>query len=139
MFAGASLGASRGHHIVEPQVKYQVSRNLPGMIASSAVGALIWGWVALHGGRAEPWDAPEFWSFGYPAALLACVALGLVFPDRAWRWGLVVFAMLAVVMAGGAIRVGSGVSMLPPGLVLLGVLALPGIGLAALAGRVRRK
>ena len=116
-----------------------MSRNLSGIIASSVVGALIWGWVAVRGGRAEPWDAPEFWSSGYPAALLACAALGFVFPDRAWRWGLVVFAMLGVVMAGGAVRVGSGLSMLPPGLVLLGILALPGIGLAALAGRVRHR
>jgi hypothetical protein len=107
--------------------------------ASLLAGGAIWGWVALAGGRAEPWDAPQFWSAGYPAALAACAILGWIWPRGAWRWAALVFAMLLVVMLAGTVGTGSSFSMLPPGLVLLAVLALPGVALAALAGWARRR
>ncbi len=108
-------------------------------LASLAVGGAIWGGVVWASGQAEPWDAPQFWSWGYPAALAASCALGFAWPDRPWRWAALVFAMMLAIMLAGAVGSGASLSMLPFGLIALAVLALPGIALAAVAGWLRRR
>jgi hypothetical protein len=108
---------------------------------SAGAGLLLWGLSSLSGGGREPWDLPSFWTIAYPAALALCGVLGFFFPVRPWRWPLIVFAMLGVVMAAGGLMRGSDLGMLPPGLVLLAVLALPGVAVAAVGaafGRRRR-
>lgn len=108
-------------------------------LASVIAGGAIWGWVAVSSGRAEPWDAPQFWTLAYPAALGVCAVFGFVWPQRPWRWALIVFAMLLAVMSAGGAAAGSSFSMMPLGIVALAVLGLPGVLLAALAGWVRRR
>lgn len=87
----------------------------------------------MLGGRVEPWDAPSYWSVAYPLAIALSGALGWAFPERAWRWALTLFLMQGVVMAAR----GAGLSMAPLGAVLLTILALPAIGAAAFAARMR--
>ncbi len=108
-------------------------------MSSVLAGGVIWGWVVAASGRAEPWDAPQFWTLGYPAALAACCGLGFLWPVRPWRWVAIVFAMLGAVMIATGVASGSSFSMLPFGLVALVLLAVPGLGLAALAGSARRR
>ena len=107
--------------------------------ASLFAGGLIWGWVAVASARTEVWDAPEFWTFAYPLALAACCGLGFAWPDRPWRWAALVFIMLLAVMLAQATASGASLSMLPPGLVVLVILALPGMALASVTGWVRRR
>lgn len=83
-------------------------------------------------GRKEPWDWSGYWTVSYPIAIVLSGALGYVFPQRPWRWALVVvFSQMVVMLLGG-----SGFGLLPLGLVLLGVLSLPAIALAKLAAAV---
>ena len=99
------------------------------------LGLLLWTMAAALGKRAEPWDAPDYWTLTYPAAIALSGALGFAFPERAWRWPLaLMFMQLPVMIAGG-----SDFSLLPMGLILMAVLALPGLGLAQVCAWARAK
>lgn len=100
--------------------------------ASSIGGIILWTVTAAVGGRAEPWDTEVYWSVSYPVSVAASAVLGYVFPKRAWRWGVTLtFTQGAVMLLGG-----SGLGLLPLGLVLLAILSLPPIAAATLAARV---
>ena len=71
----------------------------------------------------------------YPAAIAVCGVLGFLFPDRPWRWALILMFMQLPVMSLN----GAGDSLLPLGLILVAVLSLPGIGLGQLGAMLRRK
>ncbi len=94
-------------------------------------GAALWTLTAATGGRSEPWDAPGYWSVGYPLAVVLSGVLGYVFPRRAWRWAAVLMFMQAPVM----IFSGAGLGLFPLGLIALAVLSLPAVALASLAAR----
>lgn len=96
-------------------------------------GALLWLLTMALGGRAEAWDSPLYWSLSYPLAVLAAGMLGYRVPDRPWRWGLAIMLVQAVVLALTA----SGFGLLPLGLIVFGMLALPAIGAASLGARLR--
>jgi len=107
---------------------------LPFSIATFG-GLLLWTATAVAGGRAEPWDSPLYWTVSYPAALAFCLVLGLVFPERPWRWALVLIGSQLLVMAFSS----PGLGLLPLGLVMLGILSLPGVVLARIGGRIGRR
>ena len=112
-----------------------MSRTTSIAIACAIVlGLALWTAAALLGHRAEPWDAPSYWTIAYPAAIALSGALGFAFPQRPWRWVLaLMFMQLPVMILGG-----SGFSLLPMGLILMAVLSLPGIGLAYLCAWARQ-
>ena len=97
-------------------------------------GATLWFLTSLLTGRSEAWDAPTYWSITYPLALLLAGALGYRAPRRAWRWGLGVMLVQAPVML---LTSGSSLNLLPLGLALFAVLALPAIAAATFAARLR--
>lgn len=92
-----------------------------GWIASFVAGVVFWTAMAIVGGRSEPWDSGLYWVAGYPLGLLLAGVLGALFPHRPWRWGLAfTFAQMPVILAGG-----SGFGLLPLGIVLMAILAVP--------------
>lgn len=66
-----------------------------------------------------------------------CLAggLGYCVPDRPWRWGLAVMLAQAVVLLFS----GSGFGLLPLGLIIFSIIALPAIGAAALMAKFRSR
>ena len=98
-----------------------------------AGGAVLWLLTMALGGRTEAWDSPLYWTLGYPLAILIGGMLGYQVPEKPWRWGLAVMLVQAVVLALTA----SGFGLLPLGLVLFGILALPPIWAASLGARIR--
>lgn len=102
---------------------------------AAVAGLLLWLATALASGEREAWDAGIYWTLAYPLALIASAALGYRFPRRAWRWPLVVMLAQAVALAAGAAQL----DLLPLGLLMFSVLALPGVALALLAARHRRR
>jgi hypothetical protein len=104
-------------------------------VTAAVLGLLLWAAAAVAEMRVEPWDAPSYWTITYPAALALSGLLGFIFPERPWRWALTLMFMQLPVMSLG----GSGSSLLPMGLILMAVLALPGIGLAYLCAWARWK
>ena len=100
-------------------------------------GAVLWGASAALGGRTEAWDSPLYWSVAYPLAMLLAGYLGYAAPLGAWRWALAMMLAQALVLAITA----ADFSLLPLGLFLFAVLALPPIAVARTlaALRVRRE
>ena len=107
----------------------------PAAVIASAIGFALWFVTSLVTGKREPWDASAYWSVAYPLALLACGVLGCAYPQRPWRWALVLFASQFLAMC---VRNGELASLWPLGLALFAVLALPGVVLATVAARFRR-
>lgn len=99
--------------------------------AAIAGGALLWIATAALSGRTEAWDAPLYWKAAYPLALVLAAVLGYLQPRQPWRWALAVFLAQPAVLAFSA----SGFGLLPLGLILFAVLALPAVALAGIAAR----
>jgi hypothetical protein len=102
---------------------------------AAIAGGILWFLTSAIGGRREPWDTALYWSVAYPIAIVIAGTLGYMFPQRPWRWALVVMFMQGAVMIVG----GSGFGLLPLGLILLGVLSLPAVAVASLTARMRRQ
>ena len=98
-----------------------------------AAGIALWLAATALGGRREAWDSSLYWAVAYPVSILLAGGLGYWVPIKPWRWGLAVMLSQAVALA----FVSSSFSMLPLGLILFAVLALPPIGLAKLAAKFR--
>ena len=106
-----------------------------GWLASLAAGLTLWTGAAIAEGGREPWDTGAYWAFYLPVAALLCLLLGVLFPERAWRWPLaVMFAQLPVMILSGG-EIGPLVII---GAALLLTLSLPGMLLAMLGSGVRR-
>jgi hypothetical protein len=99
-------------------------------------GALLWQVTAIAGGRREAWDSPLYFTVAYPLALVLAGVLAGQHPDRAWRFALAAMWIQPVVMT---ITSGSDFSLLPLGLIMFGVLALPPIAVATIVERKRRQ
>lgn len=89
-------------------------------------GALLWVAAMMASGRREAWDSGLYWVGAYPLSILLAAWLGHEFPRMAWRWGLAIMLAQAVTLAVTALDF----SMLPFGLIVFSVLALPLIGAA---------
>jgi hypothetical protein len=104
------------------------------LIAAFA-GAALWVLFAALGGYAEAWDSPLFFPMAMPLAVATAALLGALAPHRAWRWGGWLMAGQAVALL---VSVGPG-SLLPLGLVLFAVLALPCMAASLFGAWLRRR
>jgi len=100
--------------------------------AAAAIGMALWFAVSMFTGRWEPWDATAYWIVAYPLAIITCALLGYYYPDRPWRWALVLFESQFFAMC---IRNGEMGSLWPMGMALFAVIALPGVFAAKIASR----
>lgn len=96
-------------------------------------GAVLWLLTAAIAGRAEAWDSTLYWMAAYPLAICLAGYLGYRVPERSWRWGLAVMVTQAVVL----VLSGSDFGLLPLGLIVFSVLALPAIGAAKAMAKIR--
>lgn len=99
------------------------------MVSALVAGAVLWVATTTLTGRREAWDAPAYWTVTYPLGLLVAGLLGWLAPDRAWRWGLALMVAQAITMAILSREFG----LLPLGLIMFGVLAVPLILVGELA------
>jgi hypothetical protein len=100
--------------------------------AASVIGATLWFAVSVLTGKREAWDASAYWVVAYPVALMACAFLGYRYPERPWRWALVLFEAQFLAMCVRNGELGSG---WPLGIVLFAVIALPGVLSAKLGSK----
>ncbi len=107
--------------------------------ASAAYSAAIGGgmilWLATAGisGKTEAWDSSLYWVAAYPLSIVLAGFLGYRTPQKPWRWGLAVMLSQALVLVASS----SDFGLLPLGLFLFSVLALPAVGLAQLMAKIR--
>lgn len=118
-----------------------MDRNAPAgarapVLIAAAAGIILWLATAILTGRREAWDAPAYWGVAYPAALFVSAWLGRVYPERPWRWVLVLFEAQFVAMC---LRNGELGGLWPLGLIMFAVIALPGVLAAHIAARFGRR
>jgi hypothetical protein len=104
-------------------------------VVAVAGGALIWALIAAASGRNEAWDSGAYFSIGIPAVCLLSFVLGFAAPERSWQWG--VWPMVG--QLGWAVLSEGGGNLLPLGVVLFGVLSIPGIVAARLGAALARR
>lgn len=102
-------------------------------IAATA-GALLWLGTMAVSGRNEAWDSPLYWSVAYPLCLLFAGVFGYVEPARPWRFALALMLVQPVVMI---LTSGSSFSLLPLGVIMFAILALPAIIVARISAWLR--
>ena len=107
-----------------------------GYVFALAGGALLWIGTMAVSGRNEAWDSPLYWSLAYPACMALAGWLAYQEPMRPWRWALAVMLVQPVVMV---LTSGSSFGLLPLGLILFGILALPPMLAAQLGAWLRRR
>ena len=73
---------------------------------------------------------------GLPHAIAGCAFLGYRFPERPWRWPLVLFEAQFL---GMCLRNGELGNLWPMGLALFAVISIPGILGAKLAAHFRER
>lgn len=101
--------------------------------AAIAGGAILWLVTAGITGKREAWDSSVYWIVTYPLAIGLGGGLGYWVPERPWRWGLAVMFAQAVVL----VMAGSDFGLLPLGLILFSILALPAVVLARMMANIR--
>jgi len=102
-------------------------------LLAAVIGAGLWLVTAQVTGTREAWDAGGYWMFAYPLAMVAAGALAYVAPHSgAWRLGLVLMLAQAAAMIAST---GSG-NLLPLGLVLFIVLAIPPAAVATVLSAI---
>jgi hypothetical protein len=102
---------------------------------SVAAGIALWLVASALTGKREPWDASAYWAVVYPAAILMSAFLGYSYPERPWRWALVLFESQFLAMC---IRNGELGNLWPLGMAVFAIITLPGIAAAKLASRFSR-
>ena len=102
--------------------------------AAIVAGAALWQGTAMLGGRREAWDSSLYWMVAYPLAMVVAGVLAYAHPVRPWRWALSAMLVQAVVMVVGS---GSDFGLLPLGLIMFAVLAIPPMGVASVVGSMR--
>jgi len=103
------------------------------ILISTAVGVTLWMIASVLTGKGEPWDSSSYWMIMYPLAIAGSALLGYRYPERPWRWPLVLFEaqFLAICVRNGELG-----NLWPLGMALFGVMALPGVFAAKLTSRL---
>jgi len=105
---------------------------LKAITIAAVVGMTLWFATSLLTGKREPWDASAYWVFAYPLAILTCALLGYSYPERPWRWPLILFEAQFIAMC---VRNGELGNLWPFGMALFAIVSLPGIVAAKVAAR----
>ena len=90
-------------------------------LAAFGVGVVVWLTASALGGRREAWDSPLYWTLAYPIGIVLAAAIGFLAPQSPWRWVLALMLAQAVTLA----VMSNSFGLLPLGLVLFGILAVP--------------
>jgi hypothetical protein len=93
--------------------------------------------VELYVGKPgrEAWDSEQYWTIGLPAIFAAAFLGGFIARWQPWVIGYAPFVGQAVAMAAESGEFG----LLPLGLILMGVVGLPGVGLAIVGARLGKR
>ena len=100
-----------------------------------ALGVVGWVMIAKVSGRREAWDHWTYFALSYPLMMLAAGYAGFRVPARPWRWPLVLAAGQLVTLL---VLSGAG-SMLPLGVIVFLVLALPMLATSWAGARIARR
>jgi hypothetical protein len=104
-------------------------------VIAALSGILVWVLVSSISGRREAWDSAAYFQVGIPVLCLVSAVMGYLAPDRSWRWGAI---PLGAQIAWMLVTQGPG-NLLPLGLIVGGVLAVPPILAARLGAFIHHR
>ena len=131
------LRAKVGEPVVELDARNdRTSSPAFAFVVAAVIGVTLWFAASTLAGRREAWDAPSYWIGAYPLAIGMAGVLGFVYPERPWRWTLVLFESQFVAMC---VRNGELGGLWPLGLALFAIIALPAVVVAAAGSRLRSR
>ncbi len=96
------------------------------------LGLGVWLGICLATGKREAWDAGMTFVLSLPVLYLASGFAGYAAPRKPWRWGLAAFAAQPVLL----MIQNPSAGLLPIGLILFGILSVPGILCAYIGARL---
>ncbi len=111
-------------------------RKILPLLISAAVAAGTWMGIRIWDGRTEAWDSSLYWSVGFPFMLIAVLLIAIKWPEKPWRYGLVVMATQAFV---GAIPAFPNLQIWPLSLIMFFILSLPLVVTASIGSIVRKR
>jgi hypothetical protein len=91
-------------------------------LLSIIVGAATWFGMRMITGEQDPQSHLNYWIVGYPILVFASLLIGFQFNTRPWRWGALIIAVQLVL---GISTAKGGLNLLPLGVLLHVLLALP--------------
>ena len=106
------------------------------MCAALAGGASLWLATTAASGHREAWDSPLYWSAAYPLCIALAALLSYFAPERPGRWAFAVMLVQPIVMV---LTSGGDLGLLPLGVILFAVLALPVFAAAKVAVSFRAR
>lgn len=118
------LGTHPESKVLSPtQAVEWMKKNFWLYLVAIVCGVSVWALVSTASGKREAWDSGLYFSVGMPIVCVMSAALGFFEPTRSWRWGVTpligqFFWMLLTQGPG---------NLLPLGVVVFGVLAVPAI------------
>ena len=103
--------------------------------AAVVTGIVVWIVVSKVSHRREAWDSQWYFLIGTPVVCVVSAVLGYLEPNRPWRWGA---APLAGQFCWMLVTQGPG-NLLPLGVIVFGILAIPSMLTARLGAFVGKK
>lgn len=92
------------------------------VVIALIIGAIIWTVFKVIARSQDPTDLLSYWQIGYPVSILLSGIMGLIFPDRPWRWGIyIIFVQLVMTM----LLTEGDWNLLPPGILFYALLTVP--------------
>ena len=99
------------------------------------LGAMAWIGFSLYAGGGEAWDHPAYWRVGYPLLCLLAGIGGYAVPAKPQVWPFLLMGGQLLVMFGQ----NPSANLLPLGVLLLAIMAVPMLVPAYLGAFLRRR
>lgn len=86
------------------------------------IGAIVWIVFKTIAQTKDPTELLSYWQIGYPISIFFSGIMGIFFPDRPWRWGIII---IWVQFFLGLITTKGDLNLLPPGMLFYALLTVP--------------
>jgi hypothetical protein len=86
------------------------------------ISTIVWLASTYYANWSDPQSASFYWKGSYPLLIVLSGILGMIFPDRPWRWALY---LISAQFGMGIITATGGLNLLPIGVIIHLLMALP--------------
>ena len=86
------------------------------------MGAIVWTVFKVIAHSQDPTELISYWQIGYPASIFISGAMGIFWPDRPWRWGVIIIWVQFIM---GLITTKGDLNLLPLGILFYMLITVP--------------